>query len=100
MRDASALFMIASEVRSYYYSTNNHHKNIIKFWRLKMKYKIVLNKIDEGYSVSCPGLPGCWSQGKNEMEAIENIKDAIEEYLAAVYESVKDSEVREVEIAV
>lgn len=65
-----------------------------------MKYKIVLNKIDEGYSVSCPGLPGCWSQGKNEMEAIENIKDAIEEYLAAVYESVKDSEVREVEIAV
>jgi predicted RNase H-like HicB family nuclease len=34
------------------------------------------------------------------MEAIENIKDAIEEYLAAVYESIKDSEVREIEIAV
>ena len=50
---------------------------------LMMKYKIVLNKTDEGYSVSCPGLPGCWSQGKTEKEALENIKDAIEEYLAA-----------------
>ena len=40
-----------------------------------MKYKIVLNKTDEGYSVSCPGLPGCWSQGKTELEAIENIKE-------------------------
>jgi len=65
-----------------------------------MKYKIVLNKTDEGYSVSCPGLPGCWSQGKTEAEAIDNIKDAIQEYLAAVYASVKDSNVREVEIAV
>ena len=50
-----------------------------------MKYKIVLNKTDEGYSVSCPGLPGCWSQGETEAEAIENIKDAIQEYLAAIY---------------
>ncbi len=65
-----------------------------------MKYKIVLNKTDEGYSVSCPGLPGCWSQGKTEAEAIDNIKDAIQEYLAAVYASVKDSNVREVEIAI
>ena len=49
-----------------------------------MKYKVVLQESDEGYSVSCPGLPGCWSQGKTEQEAIENIKDAIREYLAAV----------------
>jgi len=65
-----------------------------------MKYKIVLNKTDEGYSVSCPGLPGCWSQGKTEAEAIDNIKDAIQEYLAAAYALVKDSNVREVEIAI
>ena len=64
-----------------------------------MKYKIVLNKSDEGYSVSCPGLPGCWSQGETEAEAIDNIKDAIQEYLAAVYASIKDSNIREVEIA-
>jgi predicted RNase H-like HicB family nuclease len=65
-----------------------------------MKYKIVLNRSDEGYSVSCPGLPGCWSQGKTEAEALENIKDAIKEYLTAVYASVKDADVREVEVAV
>jgi predicted RNase H-like HicB family nuclease len=73
---------------------------VLKLWRIIMKYKIVLNKTDEGYSVSCPGLPGCWSQGKTEAQAIDNIKDAIQEYLAAVYASVKDSNVREVEIAI
>ena len=48
-----------------------------------MKYKILLEKSEEGYSVSCPGLPGCWSQGQTEAEAMENIQDAIREYLAA-----------------
>jgi len=65
-----------------------------------MKYKIVLTKTDEGFSVSCPGLPGCWSQGKSETEAIENIKDAVQEYMAAVYQSIKDADVREIEVAV
>lgn len=41
------------------------------------------NKPEEGYSVSVPGLPGCWSQGETEAEALENIADAIREYLAA-----------------
>ncbi|MBI2252146.1 MAG: type II toxin-antitoxin system HicB family antitoxin [Armatimonadetes bacterium] len=49
-----------------------------------MRYKVVLKQTDEGYSVFCPGLPGCWSQGKTEQEALENIRDAIQEYLAAV----------------
>lgn len=48
-----------------------------------MKYKIVMKKSEEGYSVSCPGLPGCWSQGKTEEEAIKNILSAIQEYLVA-----------------
>ena len=30
-----------------------------------MNYKDRLYKSEEGYSVSCPGLPGCWSQGKS-----------------------------------
>jgi len=46
-----------------------------------MFYKVVLQKSEEGYSVSCPVLPGCWSQGETEEEALENINDAIEEYL-------------------
>jgi len=65
-----------------------------------MKYKIALYKSDEGYSVSCPGLPGCWSQGDTEEEAINNIQDAIKEYLDAVDELVPDAEMREVEVAI
>jgi len=64
-----------------------------------MKYKVVLVPNDEGYSVYCPGLPGCWSQGQTEQETLDNIHDAIEEYLAAVTESIKGADVREVEVA-
>jgi len=63
-----------------------------------MKYKVVLQESEEGFSVSCPGLPGCWSQGKTEQEAIENIKDAIREYLAAVAELTKGAVVREIDV--
>ena len=51
-----------------------------------MKYRIALHKSEEGYSVSVPGLPGCWSQGATEQEAMENIRDAIREYLSVVDE--------------
>jgi predicted RNase H-like HicB family nuclease len=47
-------------------------------------YKVLLYRTEEGYSVSCPELPGCWSEGDTREEAIENIRDAIQEYLAAV----------------
>jgi len=52
-----------------------------------MKYRVVLHPSDEGFAVSCPGLPGCWSQGATEEEALANIRDAIEEYIAAVAET-------------
>ena len=65
-----------------------------------MKYRIALHKSEEGYSVSVPGLPGCWSQGTTEGEALENIKQAIREYLAAVDEQLRGEDVREVEVVV
>ena len=68
-----------------------------------MRYKIVLHQSEEGYSVSCPGLPGCRSQGATEAEALENIRAALREYLTAVEELLQDTpntEVREVDIAV
>lgn len=65
-----------------------------------MKYKVVLNESEEGLSITCPGLPGCWSQGASEQEALENIEDAIVEYLAAIDELVEGQEVREVKVAV
>ena len=49
-----------------------------------MRYKVVLQPSEEGFAVSCPGLPGCWSQGKTEEEALASIQDAMCEYLAAV----------------
>ena len=65
-----------------------------------MKYRIALHKSREGYSVSVPGLPGCWSQGTTEQEALENIKDAIQEYLSVVHEQLRGEDVREIEVAV
>ncbi len=63
-----------------------------------MKYKVNIQETEEGYSVSVPGLPGCWSQGATEEEAIENIKDAIETYLQTVEEISKDKDSRFVEV--
>jgi predicted RNase H-like HicB family nuclease len=65
-----------------------------------MKYRVVLHHSEEGYSVSVPGLSGCWSEGDTEEEALENIRDAIQEYLAAIAEQVPQEELREVEVAV
>jgi predicted RNase H-like HicB family nuclease len=63
-----------------------------------MKYKVNIKKTEEGYSVWCPGLPGCWSQGDTEEEALGNIKDAITSYLDAVEELNKGEESRFVEV--
>ena len=61
-----------------------------------MKYTVVFHRTDEGISVSVPGLPGCWSEGDTEEEALENIQDAIEQYLAAVKEMNCDQETHEI----
>ncbi|HEY3967279.1 MAG TPA: type II toxin-antitoxin system HicB family antitoxin [Planctomycetaceae bacterium] len=65
-----------------------------------MKYKVALQQTEEGYSVSVPGLPGCWSQGQDEQEALANIQDAIREYLAVAGDMMKDADIREVEVTV
>jgi len=63
-----------------------------------MKYKVNLKETDEGYSVWVPGLPGCWSQGHTQDEALENIKDAIEAYLATVEDLSKGQQSVYVEV--
>ena len=63
-----------------------------------MKYRIALDKSEEGYSVSVPGLPGCWSQGATEQEALENIREAIREYLSVVNEQLRSEDIREIEV--
>ena len=42
-----------------------------------MRYRIALYESEEGFAVSVPGLPGCWSQGATEDEAIENINSPL-----------------------
>ena len=64
-----------------------------------MKFKVSLIASEEGYSVSVPSLPGCWSQGATEAEAMVNIADAISEYLDAEMPTSELSETREIEVA-
>ena len=63
-----------------------------------MRYKVNIKKTDEGYAVWVPGLPGCWSQGQTEKDALENIKDAIQGYLETVDDLSRDKEYRYVEV--
>jgi predicted RNase H-like HicB family nuclease len=62
-------------------------------------YRVVLRNSEEGFSVSCPGLPGCWSQGASEEEALANIQAAIREYVEAAEELSRNEDSRVVEIA-
>jgi predicted RNase H-like HicB family nuclease len=65
---------------------------------VRMRYKVNLKKTDEGFAVWVPGLPGCWSQGKTEEQALENITDAIKAYLQTVEELSKGKISRYIEI--
>jgi antitoxin HicB len=50
-----------------------------------MKYRVLINQDEDGVFVAtCPALPGCISQGKTRKEALTNIKDAIDGYLASL----------------
>jgi predicted RNase H-like HicB family nuclease len=64
-----------------------------------MKYSVILEQSDEGFSASVPGLPGCHSQGDTEAEALENVADAIAEYLSVVNDLTRGKTVRQVEVA-
>ncbi len=61
---------------------------------MESRYFVSLKKTEEGYSVWVPGLPGCASQGETEQEALDNIRDAIAEYLSVADELSDDAEKR------
>lgn len=53
-------------------------------WSSLMMFHVVLKKDEDGWTVAeCPALPGCYSQGKTEQEALANIKEAITAWLWA-----------------
>ncbi|MEO0070624.1 MAG: type II toxin-antitoxin system HicB family antitoxin [candidate division WOR-3 bacterium] len=50
-----------------------------------MKYRVIIEQDEDGIFVAqCPTLPGCVSQGKTREQALANIKDAIQGYLASL----------------
>ena len=69
-----------------------------------MKFVITLEQDEDGFVVaSCPALPGCHSQGRSREEAIANIKEAIQGYIASMRkhrEPIPVTGVEEVEVAV
>ena len=56
-----------------------------------MVFKVIVreDKLDGGFNVSCPALPGCHSQGDTLDEALERIRDAIEGCLYVLNRRVK-----------
>ena len=67
---------------------------------MSIDYPVILKRSEEGYAVGCPALPGCWSQGATEQEAIANIRVAIEEYLEARRSLLEDEDVRTVTVSI
>ena len=49
--------------------------------------QVVIYPGEDGYwVVECPSLPGCISQGRTKEEALANIREAIQGYIAALEE--------------
>ena len=50
----------------------------------RIMFHVTLEQAEDGWIVAeCPALPGCVSPGKDEREALENIKEAITAWLWA-----------------
>jgi predicted RNase H-like HicB family nuclease len=53
----------------------------------RLNYEIVIEREEDpsaGYSVHCPDLPGCFSNGGTAAEAKRNMREAMELYLESL----------------
>jgi len=61
-------------------------------WRMEyaggktVRQVIIYPGEDDYWVVECPSLPGCVSQGRTKEEAVANIREAIQTYIAALAE--------------
>ncbi|HEY5593810.1 MAG TPA: type II toxin-antitoxin system HicB family antitoxin [Nitrospiria bacterium] len=65
-----------------------------------VKYTVVIYKSSHGYHVACPALSGCVSKGDSLSQALENIKEAIREYLLMIKRETRNKMTAEVQVAV
>ena len=66
-----------------------------------MKIKVVVEQGEDGYfTAHCPSLKSCWSQGKTEEDALNNIRQAIELYLEPDEELTEDNKHKIYEMAI
>ena len=71
-------------MRSEYYDFTTVHRTVGAKGEAPMR-QIVITRGEDGFWVAeCPSLPGCVTQGPSREEAIENARDAIEQYVAAL----------------
>ncbi len=68
------------------YARMEHRKTVLLLKSSIMRQVVVYPGEDNYWVVECPSLSGCISQGKNRGEALENIKEAIQAYIAALEE--------------
>ncbi len=62
-------------------------------------YAIRMIHSSEGFAIGCTDLPGCWSQGASEQEAVSNIKEAIEDYLEVAREMTSEHQQQLIKVA-
>ena len=67
---------------------------------MTVDYPVILKKSEEGYAKGCLALPGCWSQGATENEALDNIRIAIRDYFEARQSLLQDKDVRILSVTV
>lgn len=57
------------------------------------KFTVILDQEEDGgYSVYCPALPGCCSQGEDRDDALDMIKEAIELVLEVVEDRKREGD--------
>ena len=57
-----------------------------------MLFHVTLDKYEDGWVVAeCPSFPGCVSQGRDEHEALANIKEATQAWIQAEEQKVRAS---------
>ncbi len=73
---------------------------------MMMTFQVFIERDEDGwFTVECPELPGCVSQGRTKDEALENIREAISASLETrrahgLPLTAEAAEVREIEVEV